>query len=85
MSVDVNLAAQLLKDAHPKRLQAAAVISNDSDLEMPITVVRQELGYPVWLLSPRKRRGVKLRQVATYFRKIRQGVPQESQFPPHAD
>src|SRR5580704_2634679 len=39
---DVNLATQLLHDAHLKRFQQAVVISADSDLANPIIIVTQE-------------------------------------------
>jgi len=41
---DVNLATQLLHDAHMNRFDVAVVVSNDSDLLGPIKIVRNELG-----------------------------------------
>ena len=47
---DVNLAAHLLVDVLRERVDAAIVISNDSDLRLPIQVVRQKV--PVGTINP---------------------------------
>jgi len=49
---DVNLATRLLVDGYNSRYEAAAIISNDGDLKMPVAVVRQELGLPVTIVNP---------------------------------
>ena len=61
---DVNLASHLLADGFRARYDLAVVISNDSDLKMPVEIVRSELDagvgiinpheYRSWALSPRK-------------------------------
>jgi hypothetical protein len=48
---DVNLASHLINDAWAGRFEAAAVMSNDTDLVEPIRIVTKELGKPVVLLS----------------------------------
>jgi len=53
---DVNLATRLLVDGFNGRYDAAAVISNDGDLKMPVEVVRRELGLPVTIVNPSSRR-----------------------------
>jgi hypothetical protein len=53
---DVNLATRLLVDGYNGRYEAAAVISNDGDLKMPVAVIRQELGVPVTIINPHKPR-----------------------------
>ena len=40
---DVNLAAQLLKDAFGGRFEVAVVVTNDSDLAEPVRIVAQQL------------------------------------------
>jgi hypothetical protein len=57
------------------------VVSNDSDLAMPIRIVTAELGYRVGLLNPHPRFSVELARVATFKKKIREGVLRDSQFP----
>ena len=78
---DVNLASFLLADGFRGEYEAAVVLSNDSDLTLPIKVVTRELGLSVGLLNPHARFSVQLSQVATFKRKIREGVLRDSQFP----
>lgn len=47
---DVNVAAHLLLDILEKRIDAAVIISNDSDLRFPIQEARQRV--PVGLVNP---------------------------------
>jgi hypothetical protein len=49
---DVNLATHLLHDAYRNDHELAVVISNDSDLVVPIQIVRHELGKPVGVFVP---------------------------------
>lgn len=51
---DVNLASQLLLDVLSRRVDAAIVISNDSDLQFPIQECRQRV--PVGIVNPGSRR-----------------------------
>lgn len=78
---DVNLATHLLADGFRGDCQAAVVVSNDSDLKAPIEVVRGELGLTVGVAvpSPRVRRSA---LPADFYRRIRQGALEASQFPP---
>jgi len=79
---DVNLAAHLLNDAWKGQFDAAAVISNDTDLVTPIRMVAAEQGKPVFVVCPRSRRmAPALRQVATYKRYIRRPMLRAAQFP----
>ena len=41
---DVNLASHLLLDGFDDEYEMAVVVSNDSDLELPIRMVRTRLG-----------------------------------------
>ena len=79
---DVNLAAHLLNDAWGDRFDAAAVISNDTDLVTPIYMVTQERRKTVFIVCPgRGRVAPKLGQVASRVRHIRPAMPQKAQFP----
>jgi len=49
---DVNLATFLLVDAFTRDCNVAVVISNDSDLKLPIEVVQRELGLRVGVVNP---------------------------------
>lgn len=85
---DVNLATRLLVDGYNGRYQAAAIISNDGDLKMPVQVVRQELGLHVTIVNPHPaaRRSMALSPNplpanASYIH-LRQSDVLASQFPP---
>jgi uncharacterized LabA/DUF88 family protein len=80
---DVNLAVHLVNDAWAGRFDAAVVVSNDTDLVEPIRIVAQELGKPVFLLTPPGKFGAAkpLVQVATHQRHIRRSHLQAAVFP----
>jgi hypothetical protein len=73
---DVNLASMLLADGFRGDYEVAVVVSNDSDLVLPIKIVTTQLRLPVGLLQPGKRRrvAVELVQAATFHKPIRKGV-----------
>lgn len=79
---DVNLACHLVNDAWAGRFEAAAVISNDTDLAEPIRIVTQELSKPVILLCPSQFGASQhLQNVATSVRHIHYNHLKTSQFP----
>lgn len=78
---DVNLATHLLKDAYENKFDFAVVVSNDSDLKEPISIVNKNLNLPVFILNPDKTQNRKLKNVAKYTQIIREGVLKASQFP----
>jgi uncharacterized LabA/DUF88 family protein len=78
---DVNIAAHLVSDAYEGRFDVAVVISNDSDLTLPIDMVVTHLGLRVDVISPFKKTAFELQKVATSYRSLRRGPLQGSQFP----
>ena len=79
---DVNLAAHLLNDAWQDLFEAAAVISNDTDLVVPIRMVTEERKRPVFVVCPgRWQVAPQLRQVASHVRHIRRAILRAAQFP----
>jgi hypothetical protein len=68
---DVNLATFLLLDAFKRDCNVAVVISNDSDLKLPIEVAQNELGIRVGVVNPHPpaRRSRALQP--TFFKQIR--------------
>lgn len=78
---DVNLATQLLNDAHLGRFEVAVLVSGDSDLLGPVKIVMDELGKRVGVLNPQQRTCRVLAKQATFYRHIRQGVLAFCQFP----
>lgn len=78
---DVALASMMLADGFRKDYEVAVVLSNDSDLVLPIKIVRTELKLPVGILNPHKTFAFELAKVATFKKPIRAGVLAASQFP----
>lgn len=78
---DVNLATHLLHDAHLDRYDIAIVISNDSDLLMPIKLVRADLGKKVGILNPQVKPSRALLPHTDFMKQIRTGPLSASQFP----
>ncbi len=79
---DVNLATHLLVDAFRNDFDLAVIVSNDSDLLMPIQVVTQQFGKPVGMLNPQKNPSVVLIPHVLFVKNIRQGVLKQSLFAP---
>jgi uncharacterized LabA/DUF88 family protein len=79
---DVNLATFLLLDAFQHDCDVAVVISNDSDLKLPIEVAQEQLGIKVGVVNPhpagRRSRALK----PTFFKQLRTSALVTSQFPP---
>ena len=79
---DVNLAAHLLNDAWNGLFDAAAVISNDTDLVTPIRMVTAEQGKSVIVVRPgRWQAAPKLRAVESGVRHIHRAMLKGAQFP----
>ncbi len=79
---DVNLACHLLLDGFRNRYETAVLISNDSDFATAIQMAKDELKKSIGVISPYKRPAKALQNKATFYKKIREGVLQASQFPP---
>ena len=82
---DVNLATYLIMDGYDGEYEQALVISNDSDLALPIRMVRDKLELPVGVVNPNPAaKGnytpVELREAATFLRRIRLNALRNSQF-----
>ncbi len=80
---DVNIATHLVNDAHLKRFEAALIVSNDSDLNEAIRIVKNEIGLTVGVFSPHPNRpSAQLKSTASFFREIKPSHLKASQFPP---
>lgn len=77
---DVNLATHLLMDGFHNDYEMAVVISNDSDLLLPIQYVTGTLKKPVGLLNPQKHPSQTLLPHVRFVKHIRAGVLAKSQF-----
>ena len=79
---DVNLATFLLLEAFQHDCDVAVVISNDSDLKLPVEVAQKELSIKVGVVNPhpaaRRSRALK----PTFFKQLRVSALAASQFAP---
>jgi hypothetical protein len=78
---DVNLATYLLLDAFDQACETAVVISNDSDLVLPIAIVRSRF-CPVGVLNPHKHPTNEMKTTASFHRQIHRNDLAACQFPP---
>ena len=79
---DVNLAVHLLNDAWRNVFDVAVVMSNDTDLVMPIRMVTVDQGKTVYIACPgRWQAAPKLVSVATHVRHIHRAMLRAAQFP----
>jgi uncharacterized LabA/DUF88 family protein len=82
---DVNLASHLVRDAFTGAFEQALVLSNDSDLALPVRLVRDEaklpirVGFPI--SNPNRKRSVQLQRAATDFRDLRPAALAACQLP----
>ena len=78
---DVNLASYLLLDGFENDYEMAVVISNDSDLKLPVRMTRTKLGKQIGVIDPSKKTSFELREAASWYRSLRQGPLSASLFP----
>ena len=79
---DVNLATRLVHDAHRDAYEGALVVSNDSDLGEAIRIVIDEIGKPLWLVSPHRKTAGALRvHLKTKPQVIYESMLKRSQLP----
>lgn len=78
---DVNLALHLLSDGYKNAYDVAVIISNDSDLLLPIQFAKKELGKKIGILNPQKHPSKVLTANADFVKNIRKGVLSKSLFP----
>ena len=77
---DVNLASYLLMDGYEDDYELAVLITNDSDLKLPIEMVRTRLNKQVGVFDPSGARSADLRKAASWYRPLRRGALRASQF-----
>lgn len=80
---DVNLAVHLVHDAHRRfnDMESAIIISNDSDLASALSILRDEIGLNVGVLSPYPRVTDRLRDASTFRKCITAVHLRNSQLP----
>jgi hypothetical protein len=77
---DVNLASHLLLDAFRGACDTVVVISNDSDLRVPLRIAESELGMTAGLVNPHPASHRSRALQATFFKQLRVGAVIRSQF-----
>lgn len=78
---DVNLATYLLWDAFQGDFEAAAVLSNDSDLKEPIRLIEAELTLQVGVVNPHPPARRSRALGGAFFKQIRPAALKACQFP----
>ena len=81
---DVDIATRLLVDCFSEEFDEAVVISNDSDLVLPIEMVRARAGKVVGVINPHKPESMSghlIRAASFHLRTINRSVLESSQFP----
>ena len=78
---DVNLASYLLLDGFDDEYELAVVVSNESDLVLPIRMARFRLGKQLGVFDPSRRPSFELHGAASWYRPLRQGPLSASLFP----
>jgi uncharacterized LabA/DUF88 family protein len=78
---DVNIASHLLVDGFQNKYEAAAVITNDSDLKLPINMVKNVLRKTVGVICPHEKPSKELIKSASFFKTIKPATYLECQFP----
>jgi hypothetical protein len=78
---DVNIASHLLMDGFKNMYEVAAVITNDSDLKLPIGLVKKELKKTIGVICPHEKPSRELIREASFFKTIRKETFLECQFP----
>ena len=83
---DVNLATYLLMDGYEGNFEQALVISNDADLALSISIVRDRLKLPIGAVNPnidpKEGMPTELQDAATFNRRIYKSTLKKCQFPP---
>ena len=82
---DVNLASLFLRDCFENDFDEAVVISNDSDLTVPVEIVVKDYGKPVKVINPHRKKYLshELKGVASScIYSINMSAYGKSQFPP---
>ena len=78
---DVNLATHLLMDAFDDAFDVAVIVSNDSDLKEPISLVRNRFGKTIGILNPQQKVSRALQPLAHFIKAVRGGALANAQFP----
>ncbi len=77
---DVALGAHLVQDAYTDKFDQAVILTNDTDLLEPMRIVKEDVGKPVGLLVPTNYPAKSLKDMATWYRHLKESDALKSQF-----
>ena len=77
---DVNLATMLLIDAFDDLFDCAVLVSNDSDLKEPLSIVRHCFGKTIGILNPQRHVSRALLPIAHFVKPVRYSALNAAQF-----
>ena len=78
---DVNLASHMLLDAFDNACDCAVLVSGDSDLCMPVEILKNRFMKTVGVINPQHKVSRKLKESATFYKHIVESTLAASQFP----
>ncbi len=78
---DVNIASHLLLDGFQGKYEVAAVLTNDSDLKVPVGMVKNVLRKTVGVICPHEKPSKELVREASFFKTIKPQTFHDCQFP----
>lgn len=79
---DVNIASHMLLDAAKDAMDCAVLISGDSDLKTPVSLLLSHFHKSVGVLNPQKQDCYALKTGARFYKRIREAHLQRAQLPP---
>ena len=77
---DVNLATEMLCDGFNNKYEMAVLVSNDSDFQPVLKAIKKKLKKDVAVINPHPLKAAELFKLADYYKEIRKGVLENSQF-----
>ncbi len=77
---DVNIATHMLSDGYEDKYESAVFISNDTDLKLPLNIIRKKLKKKIIILGPCQSIHLDLKKKSTYNKEISLASIKESQF-----
>jgi uncharacterized LabA/DUF88 family protein len=79
---DVNLATLLMLDGLTGRCEVSVVMSNDSDLTLPVRLLRDR-GHPVGVINPHppEKASRDMRAASSFYKQLRPSILADCQFP----
>lgn len=78
---DVNIASHLLLDGFQGKYDVAAVLTNDSDLKVPVGMVKRVLRKTIGVICPHEKPSQQLIREATFFKTIKPSTFRECLLP----